>query len=224
MVELLVVMAIIAILAALLLPALARAKETAKRTQCISNQHQHALAWTMYVEDNQDTFPITSGWGDFAGQPGTPTATTQWLIPAFGIATPAANRPLNKYAPAPADWHCPSDQGDPNYGAKNCFIEYGLSYCTQWYIDPWGVQHVTDQPGGSPLQLRQLLARPATKILQGDWIWENAGFDPAVNIPWHSYKNQRRYVMLFGDNHVEFYAFPRNINATAPASPTNAYW
>src|SRR6185369_11164168 len=61
LIELLVVIAIIAILAAMLLPALARAKATAKRTQCVNNNHQLGLAWTLYVEDNRDTYPITTG-------------------------------------------------------------------------------------------------------------------------------------------------------------------
>ena len=49
-------------------------------------------------------------------------------------------------------------------------------------------------------------------------------FDPSKNPPWHSYKNQRRYVMLFGDNHVEFFGFPRTISDTAPVSISNPYW
>lgn len=57
LVELLVVIAVIAILAALLLPALARAKESARRTQCASNLKQIILATLVYTDDNEDRFP-----------------------------------------------------------------------------------------------------------------------------------------------------------------------
>jgi len=234
LIELLVVIAIIAILAALLLPALAQAKEKAKRTQCGSNQHQIGLGWMMYVQDNGDVYPTIRGWGGAGGQRGTPTAITSWLDGPFGISVDATNRPLNRYTPTVGTWHCPSDHGDANYGARNCFVEYGNSYVTQHTVDSWRTAHVTADVDpayagtSKPIKATEVARSAVNKIIQGDWEWENNGYDPGNPTSWwHNYRGQRRQNMLFADGHVVFYRFPEDIKIwiyTPLPDPTFLWW
>jgi len=58
LIELLVVITVIAILAALLLPALARAKSQGQQTSCLNNLKQITIAGLMYLNDTQDGFPL----------------------------------------------------------------------------------------------------------------------------------------------------------------------
>jgi prepilin-type N-terminal cleavage/methylation domain-containing protein len=83
LIELLVVIAIIAILAAMLLPALAHAKQKAQGIQCMGNHRQLALAWRMYADDSHDLLTYASG--DVALDENTPTL-------------PAGSNPLDQYA------------------------------------------------------------------------------------------------------------------------------
>ncbi|MER3474603.1 MAG: hypothetical protein C4335_11360 [Armatimonadota bacterium] len=57
--ELLIAIAIIALLAALLFPVLAAGRRKAREAPCMSNLHQLLLAWTMYVDDSAGTYRST---------------------------------------------------------------------------------------------------------------------------------------------------------------------
>src|SRR5436190_2622761 len=61
LIELLVVIGIIAILASLLLPALARAKEAGKRITCVNDLRQLGLSVVMYADDHDGYYPMRQG-------------------------------------------------------------------------------------------------------------------------------------------------------------------
>ena len=72
LIELLVAIAIIGILASLLAPSLKSAREAGKRTVCVNNNKQMALAFVLFGDNNDDTFPAHIGaynysWDDYLG-------------------------------------------------------------------------------------------------------------------------------------------------------------
>lgn len=92
LVELLVVLAIIALLAAMLLPSLAKGKASAQSIACVSNLHQIGIALHVYVQDNADRLPVCAGYLP-SQQPNLPPITT----------TLFSNQRTNKLFKCPSD-------------------------------------------------------------------------------------------------------------------------
>ena len=125
LIELLVVIAIIAILAALLLPALANAKEKARRSACVNNVHQIGIALQIYIGQSNDKLPVLSPSGGPAWVWDMPDYAAQLLIKA-GLSQKTFYCPGT--APKFTDlqnWAGPNPSGDTT-GANSTLWGFGM--------------------------------------------------------------------------------------------------
>ena len=104
LVELLVVLGIIGVLAALLLPALSKAKERAQRVACLSQLRQMGLAWMLYLQDHQDQFPDRRDLKTSLAEGYRPWSSWPPSDPRAGWAPQV----LREQLPAGSVWQCPS--------------------------------------------------------------------------------------------------------------------
>jgi len=123
LVELLVVVAIIAILAALLLPTIAKSKGRAKSVACLSNLHQIGIALQLFVQDNDNKMPVM--YDALLSTNATPPTNS---LPTIDLV-------LTNYLGVERVLLCPSDN-------KNLFAQTGSSYAWNSLINGQDADHL----------------------------------------------------------------------------------
>lgn len=210
LVELLVVIGIIALLAALLMPALHSARESARQTQCASNLRTIAIGINLYAQEH-------AGW--LPGPGGEPQQPWDWI---YWYGAPPydtfAGGPINRYIGStdPSLFRCPSDpwathtamtasSRQPYYYSyqMNCFAPITRYQCCTYGVPckmP-SVRHASDK-------ILLIDANEATAV-DGAWVPPpSAGSSLADLSDRHDRHNgsplQRRGNVAFVDTHVEF--------------------
>ena len=214
LIELLAVIAIVAVLIAILLPALQRARRSAKRLYCGSNLREVAMAWQLYLDDNEQRFyqGINANL-DYGGWRGL---VKWWPRPLNAYALGDPNTATEQTAKL---FRCPADRGGvPDEPTEKVYRYHGTSYETnplligQDACYPWCMKtKELDEKISEllPNLTTDRVANPTRLVLMGDYGWVSQ-WDPN---PWISeeFRQQSQwhgkaghYSISFLDGHVKY--------------------
>lgn len=199
LVEMLVVIGIIGILAALIFPALSSAKGRAKGIQCLNNLKQMQLGWTVYADDDKGTLPVNSS-GRSAGKT---TEAPSWVAGYLNTAASPDNTnttllvgpdyqkfgSVGGYTKNSGLYHCPSDVSqDPQSGglrvrsiSMNSWINPGHNGSLSdrlWEMDFEKYSAITDFVRLSPSDAFIYLDERPDSINDGWFMVDMTTYDP----------------------------------------------
>jgi prepilin-type processing-associated H-X9-DG protein len=219
LIELLLIIAIIGVLAALLLPALAAAKDRARSTGCMNRLHHMGLALEMYVHDNQRKYPrylssADDSNGDETGKSGRAKGLVYWS---------STLAPYYKPIWTNTAYHCPGYTGAIS-GPRKGFVERYGSYAynaggvrVETSTNTWGIGPISfwETPTGFvPAVSESSVKVPSEMLAIGDSLMKagvQGGYDLwqcggrfASNVAALPYvlRHERNYNALFCDGHV----------------------